>query len=161
MEMRGDAAFGEEDAGSWFENAGHRFLRAEGGKTAANLRGAQNLMRQMMQFGATFGAPKDGAVLLADHQPTGLEQQWFAGQLLEFVPKGVGPLHHGNVNRMLEVSFADDAGLPVGGSEGVGRGKAIEAQDPQAAAGQVKGRRAAHGAEAGDDHVVVGCHAAE
>jgi hypothetical protein len=130
--------------------------RSEDREAAAYFRGRQLLILETVLHRALPGPGHQRAVPRAHHEAAGGHQETPPAVPLESGPLVVGPLHKGDVLRMLEVGLANDAALPVRGAQRVGRAKPIEADDALAPAGQLQRRHAAHGAESNDAHVVCG-----
>ncbi len=94
------------------------------------------------------------AVGRADLGDAGDVDQRAPGGGLNLAPQRIGPAQQRHVGRMLEIAEPDDAGLAVRGAAVVRRGKALDADDAQAAARQLLERGAADGAEPDHHHVV-------
>jgi hypothetical protein len=130
----------------------------ESRKSFADLSGGKDLVGQMMGVGAAFGSAEDDAVRRPDHQPARLEEQLGLTGVFEFIPQGVSPLNERHITRMFKIRFANNAGLAMRRSMGMRRSEPIEPRDAPAGAGQMVNRSAAHGAEPGDDDVVMVRH---
>ena len=157
-EVRGDAAFGEENAGARFQDGEHVVAGPQGREARADGAGGEDLVRQAVGFRAVFRAGEDDAVRRANHEPAGLEEERGVCGAGEFIPEFVGALDDGDVAGMFEVGFADDPGLAVGRAHGVRRREAVESEHALAASREMIRRGAAHGSESDDDDVVAGGH---
>ena len=92
------------------------------------------------------------------HETTGPLEYRDPGLTGQQVPAFVGPSDQRDVDRVLEVSLADDAGLAVGGSEGMRRVKPVEADCADAAAGEIEQGRAPHRAQPDDSDLELLAH---
>jgi hypothetical protein len=149
------------DAGLLLENAGVRFTdrdevigEAEAGEADGHLGGGEIVMSQAMRAGGGEDAPDQRAVRRADGQPAGDSQEPPAAGRLEIAPEDVGALDQGHVLGRFEVGLTDGSRSAVGGTPGVARLVRIQPEHPSPALGDMKGRGAAHRAEAEDDDVI-------
>ena len=92
---------------------------------------------QAVQLRAAQCAGHERAVWRANHQAAGGTQQRAARKALQLAPAIESALHHRHVDRMLEVSLADDARLAMRRAQGVRWREAIEADHVDAAARQL------------------------
>src|SRR3989304_2286960 len=99
---------------------------------------------------APRGAPLPGAV----HPPAGRDQQRRPRLSLKITPQRVGSLDQGDIGWIFEVGLPDDAGPAVRGAAVMGGGELLEAQHPEAAAGEVMRRGAPHRAQAQNNYVI-------
>ena len=155
-EMRGQTAFRNQEPRPRFPH-GHCPRRGrECGIATTQGGGIEQFVRQPVSLSAGPRARYHRSLFRSHPQPTRLPEERFPGLLFQGCPELIGALHDRDVGRIFVIGLADDAGLSVRGAEGVGRREAIEADHAAAAAGQMVGRGAPHGAEADNCHV-VGC----
>src|SRR5262245_13494386 len=112
-----------------------------------------------MGIGAALGAANKHTFRRTHHEASGRPKQRRPAQSFQLLPKLISTLHQGHVGWMLEIGFADDAGLPMRGSSLVRRRETIEAKHAAPVAGEMERRGAAHSAKANENHVVVRRHA--
>ncbi len=100
------------------------------------------------------------AVGWADDEASGLVEDAGLGVAFQLVPELVGAEKEGDVVGVFEVGLADNAGITVGGAEGVDGVEFFESEDAFVAGGEMVGGGAAHASEAQNDGVVaLGRHA--
>ncbi len=162
LQLRRDAALGEQDAGVALPVAALVVGRHEGGKALADLGRIEPLVDDAEALGRAHGLLEEAGLaviraprrsLRGDDEAAGREHQAFAGLGLELAPEGVRALHDGHVL----VAFADgqpgDARRAVARTMRVRRREAVDADHLRAARGQVMGDGAADGTQADHDHV--------
>ena len=102
----------------------------------------------------------------ADVEAAGDVHELDAGEGFELVPEFIGAAEEGDIMGVLIVGEADEAGLAVGGAQGVGDVELVKGEDffatalGREAALEMGGGGGAHGAGAEDDGVIIGCHGA-
>jgi hypothetical protein len=160
LQERFHARLGEEDAGARLEQRYGVVGRVVHREAAPHFRRRQHLVWDAVLHGAASRAGDERTVGRADHQAAGLLEERSAGLTLQLRPQLVRAPDERYVERVLEVGLADDARAPVRGAECVRGRPAVEAGDAEAAAGELVGGGAPHGAEA-DDQDVVGKHGYE
>ena len=115
-------------------------------------------MGDVVLFGGGEGAGDEFVVSGGEIEAAGDVEEGLFGFVFEVFPEFVGAAEEGDVVGVFVVGEADEAGLAVGGAEGVGDVELFEAEDGEFTFGEVEGGGGAHGAEAEDDRVVVAGH---
>src|SRR2546426_262583 len=112
-QMRLDASFGKENSGARLPDGDH-FLRGfQRGEALPDLVGRKDLMLQTVLGRASSCAGNHRALRAPNHQSAGPAEQGTAPFEFQHRPQLVRALDEGDVERMLEVGLANDAGLPV------------------------------------------------
>jgi len=151
---RGHGSLGIDPARARFEDGDRRVQVVEQGIAAGERRGIENLVFDAVLTGARQRTADDLSALRADVEHAGDVEQRGLRRRFETPPVLVGASRERHVPRMLERRLADDTRAAVARAHGVGRMKTIEPQDAETAAAQMDCRRAADGAESGEDDVV-------
>src|SRR5262249_14113586 len=112
-EMRLDARFGKQCAGARFPHGDMILGRLQSREASANFRSREKFMLKVMLTCAAQGAWDDHPVLRPDHEAAGLLEKQAIGKLLQFSPQFIRALHERHVERMLEISFTNDACLAM------------------------------------------------
>ena len=155
FQVRGIALLRREPAGVRIEYGDVGLAWLEGGKARPHVARREHLMLKAMLAGAAQCAGDERAVLRPEHEPAGHVQQRCPAPLLELAPQGERALHHGDVHWVLEVHLANDPAVAVRRPEPVPRRPPLQSEHALSPQREVRGGRAPHGAESGDDGVEV------
>ena len=115
-----------------------------------------HLVGEPMQLAGLEGPAEDGPVRRTRVHAAGDIQEALAGQTLQLPPQLIGAVEQGYVGGVLPVGQPDDAGESVGGAILVKHIEALEAEHPEASAGEMEQCRTAHPAQTEDDDIVRG-----
>ena len=153
VEMRANRFFGKDDAGFVLEQRDDVAAGRQRREARTDLRRIEHFMIEVMFLRTAQAAGHHLALGPADHQSAGDLQQPAAGLPFELPPQFIRAPQQRHVGGMLEVREPDDARAAVARSLIVRGLKLLEAEHALAARCGVRRGRAAHAAEADNDHV--------
>ena len=156
IDVRDVASLGQEESAFGLVQAQDRRRQTVPWKAPMQLGTVHHLVREAVQFARFERALEDRTVLGARIHAAGDVKETLAGEAFELAPQLVRAPQERHVRGMLPIGEPDDAGEPVGGAVLMHEVEALEAEHPQAPAGEMEQRRAAHPSETQHDHIVTG-----
>ena len=144
LDVRDVASLGQQEPALGLVQAQDLLRQAVPWKAPVQLGAVHHLVRQAVELARFERALEDRAAFGARIHAAGDVKETLAGEALELAPQLVGAPQERHVRGMLPVGEPDDAGEPVGRAVLVHEVEALESEHPQAPAGEMEQRRAAH-----------------
>jgi len=149
----GDGLFAEDEAGLGFVDGGEVVGDGEERVLVGQIGAGDGGVGEVVLAGGLERAVDDVTGGRAHVDTAGAIEDFLAGFGFELVPEFIGAAEEGDVIGVFVVGEADHAGVAVRAAQGVDEGELFEAQDADAAAGELPAGGCAHGADADDDNV--------